>query len=295
MRYRPSKMRDMVITSDPKYGESGKTKTCAFMRQLRFHQFCWIYSARLAKPVSNHVQASWYAVTPPANECPPPGIHGRHWHPWPHSVASVALVGRGDARDWPTNQWAHWGSDSSVPSHPEGQEGDLIGAVRWERYTCLTHAHRLRGEPGTGDGAPCPAGGRPRRNGAPTEFVLLRLGRPVFYGSEVDRFCWGVSLGGPLPGERYPGKWLCGAVICPCHNMGGPSSTCGGTPPNPIAVNEIREGGEAPGERRWPELTEADLIYPWRRIVPPMPYLRKTWLQSTIESVPENIYIRLKW
>ena len=64
-----------------------KNETCDFRRQSRFSHFHWISSARFAKLVFTHVQASWELAMPTAKVRPPP------WTPWESPPWAPRLVG----------------------------------------------------------------------------------------------------------------------------------------------------------------------------------------------------------
>ena len=112
------------------------------------------------------------------------------------------------------------------------------------------------------------------QNSAPPTLIILCPGWALFYGLEVACFCRGASFVGSPPGDIYPEWCLCGSFIRPLHNTGGLSSTCGGIPPAPVAVNSIQEVREDPVGRLWPGLPGSDLLAPIQRLVTPRPRRR---------------------
>ena len=112
------------------------------------------------------------------------------------------------------------------------------------------------------------------QNSAPPTLIILYPGWALFYGLEVACFCRGASFVGSPPGDIYPEWCLCGSFIRPLHNTGGLSSTCGGIPPAPVAVNSIQEVREDPVGRLWPGLPGSDLLAPIQRLVTPRPRRR---------------------
>ena len=152
----PLEKRGMIRRLPPKYRESGKTKSCAFRRQSRFHHFCRLSLDLLVKPVSTQSQALWDPSTALADRRLLPVHHGCHWAPQPPLDASID---GGGAQDRPTPGRACWGSVGLVLSYPGVRWRTFIRDVLQERYTCLTRAPHLQGGSGTGYGAPRPAGG----------------------------------------------------------------------------------------------------------------------------------------
>ena len=79
---------------------------------------------------------------------------------------------------------------------------------------------------------------------------------------------WGASLGAPSPSDGSPDQRLYSVARRLRCTADGASHACGGSPPNFLVVDTIKEGEEAPEGRPRPCLQGADLLAPRRRIVP---------------------------